>query len=359
MPAPYCGIDCLLHDHVDGAFPIGAILPWLYIRNGKIVPRGVDLARVVRAKFLNPHADILEAFSHTTGLLQDNDTIYEAVKNHVVIRARQGIQYDELMLAPQYHLFGEFSNEAKLDPIKAMWRVIDSVVAGIQDGEATCPGIEANLIVAIGRELPWEKAIEVLKAVERSNRNYAVGWNLVCDESAFPPELHAKTFEYAESAEINTDMHASEWVRKPEQAPDFDRDLPILIGNLRTVMNMYMNSKSKTKKRIGHGIALPYAGDLMAVARDLGIGITGCPGSNLQGGNIPNLLALKIREMLKFGILWSMNPDDDFFQPNINETYQVCNDVYRFTPEDKQQMRRNAWLTRFGNRKPLPVDVVI
>lgn len=357
MPAQSCGLDCLLHDHADGAAPIGRILPWLYERNGKHVPSRVDLKEFVRAKFTDPHTDIIEAFSHITGLLQSEETIFGAAKNHVIVRAQEGIHYDEFILAPQYHLFGEFRKEAKTDPVRAMARVIGAVVAGIKEGEKLYPEIEANFIIGIGRELPTLKAIEVIKALEKSDRNYAVGANIVCDESAFTPELHSETFQYADAAEINFEFHAGEWVRKPGQLPNFVRDLPMLLKNVATVLRLYVRSRSKTKKRIGHGIALPYSPRLLERAIDHQIGVTGCPGSNLQGHNIPNIGALVIRSVLKCGLLWSMHPDDDFFQPNINEVFQMCDEVYHFTEEERLRMRVNAWKTRFGNRKLAPQEI--
>ncbi|MDP3793062.1 MAG: hypothetical protein Q8Q89_05040 [bacterium] len=357
MPAPYCGIDCIGHDHADGAFPVGAELDWLYMKNGKNIPKGISLRELVKTKFTDPHGDIIEAFSHTTGLMQSEETIFEVAKNHVIIRARQGIRYGELMLAPQYHLFGEFQKEAKNNPVGAITRIINAVVMGIKAGEEVCPEIEANFLVGIGRELSPRKAIEILKAIEKSDRGYTVGANIVCDENKFPPEKHRHTFQYADAAGINFEFHASEWVRRPKQSPDFQRDLPMLLKNLRVVLDLYIKSKSKTKKRIGHGIALPYDVELMKIALDNEIGITGCPGSNLQGKNVPDLKSLKIKVLLLFGILWSMNPDDDFFQPNINEVFQMCNDAYHFTPEEKMQMRLNAWKTKFGSRKPIPKDI--
>lgn len=354
MDIPNCGLDCLLHDHGDGARPIKRILPWLYEKNGKAIPPGVDLGEMVKAKFDDPHGDIIEAFSHTTGLLQSEETIFEFARNHVVARAEEGILYDEVMLAPHYHLLGEFKKEARSHPVKSMKRVISAVVDGIKAGERERPEIEVNMVVAIGRELSVARAVRVLKALEQSDRDYVVGANLVCDESAFPPELHVPTFDYANRLEINFEFHASEWVRTPEQKPDFIRDLPKLLANLKVVLDLYVKSKSKTKKRIGHGISFPFNADLLKMAVDNEIGVTGCPGSNLQGHNIPNLKALAIRWLLVRNLLWSMNPDDDLFQPNINETFQMCDYVYNFTEQEKLKMRINAWKTRFGHRKSVP-----
>ncbi len=341
MSAPYWPQTALLHDHGDGAFPIGNILVQLQIMAGmKIDPRQ-DYTRIYRQRFLDIHSNIIEAFSHINKLLQTGDALYLAAWNHVVVRARQGFHYDEVMFAPQYHCFG------KLTPKE----VVEALVAGIKKAEEEYPNMEANLLFAIGREIRPKKAIQLLKILEQCDRSYVVGANIVCDENKFPPERHRKTIEYADRAEINLEVHASEWIRRPKQAPDFQRDLPMLIKNLRVVLDLFKKFKSSVKRRLGHGIALPYDEGLLNFVADEQIGVTGCPGSNLQGQNIPNLKSLKIREVLDRGILWSMNPDDDFFQPGLNEVFQMCNDKYWFTKNEKQKLLRNPWLSRFGNRK--------
>ncbi len=341
MPEPRCPVDCLLHDHGDGAYPLAIVLRDLFTMAGKAIPDNADLVAQVRKKFQDPHADIIEAFSNTTGVLQTWDALFLAAHNHVVVRASQGIRYAEVMFAPQYHGFQGLTPK----------RAVEAIIAGIKSGEQKCPDIEVNFLAAIGRELSPEQAIELIKVFEECDRNYLVGIDWVCDEAAFPPERHIKSVRYAHDAGFPVDFHASEWVRGPHDTPDFWRDLPQLVQNLNIAMRVMRC------KRIGHGIALPYAPTLMRYALINQIGITGCPGSNLQGQNVPDLEALQITQMLDSGILWSMNPDDDFFQPDINEVYQACDRVYCFTAEQRMRMRLNAWKTRFGKRKPVPNDI--
>jgi len=342
MPISRWPQTALLHDHGDAASPIGNILFQLRLAAGiKSDPRE-DYARIYRERFLNVHANIIEAFSHMNKLLQTWDALYLAAWNHVAIRAKQGFRYDEVMFAPQYHCSGKL----KLTPKE----VVEALVAGIKQAEKGHPEIEANLLFAIGRELKPRKAIQLLRILEQCDRNYVVGANIVCDENKFPPERHRRTIEYANSAEINLEVHASEWIRRPKQAPDFWRDLPMLKKNLRFVLNLL--KRFRAKKRIGHGIALPYDYKLMKIVLDEQIGITGCPGSNLQGKNTPDLRTLRIGEMLNYGILWSLNPDDDFFQPDLNEVFRMCDDEYKFTGVQRERLLTNPWLSRFGNRKP-------
>ncbi|OGN01740.1 MAG: hypothetical protein A3I26_01510 [Candidatus Yanofskybacteria bacterium RIFCSPLOWO2_02_FULL_43_10] len=341
MPVPYWPQTALLHDHGDGAKPLGDILAQLQMMADIRVDPRRDYTQIYRQRFLDVHSNIIEAFSHINKLLQTWDALYLAAWNHVVVRAKQGFRYNEIMFAPQYHCFG------KLTPK----RVVEALVAGIKKAEEGYPDTETNLLFAIGRELKSHRAVKLLKVLEQCDRNYVVGANIVCDENKFPPERHRKTIEYALNAGINLEVHVSEWVRRPKQAPDFQRDLLMLIKNLRVVLGLFKKFKSKAKRRLGHGIALPYDSESMKFIADEQIGVTGCPGSNLQGRNIPDLKVLKIREMLRREVLWSMNPDDDFFQPELNEVFQMCDDAYRFTDEEKQKLLQNPWLTRFGNRK--------
>lgn len=344
MPTSRWPQTALLHDHGDAAAPIGNILVQLRALAGMQCDHNSDYETIYRDRFLNVHANIIEAFSHINKLLQIGDALYWAAWNHVAARARQGFQYDEVMFAPQYHCFGGLTPK----------EVVEALIAGIKHAEREYPGIEANLLFAIGRELRPKKAIRLLKILEQCDRNYVVGANIVCDENKFPPERHRKTIEYANSAEINLEIHASEWIRRPKQAPDFQRDLPMLKKNLRFVLKLL--EKFKAKKRIGHGIALPYDSESIKIVLSEQIGVTGCPGSNLQGRNIPDLGTLRIGEMLNYGVLWSMNPDDDFFQPDLDKVFRMCDDEYKFTETQRQRLLINPWLSRFGHRKPIAVS---
>lgn len=341
MSAPYWPQTAILHDHGDGAQPIGGMLVQLQMMAEVKISSRIDYRQLYRQRFLDTHSNIIEAFSHINKLLQTYDALYLAAWNHVVVRARQGFLYDEVMFAPQYHCLDGLTPK----------KVVEALVAGIRRAEKEYPDIEVNLLFAIGRELRSQKAIQLLKILEQCDRSYVVGANIVCDENKFPPERHRKTIEYADSAEINIEVHTSEWVRRPKQVPDFQRDLPMLIKNLKVVLDLFKKFKSKAKRRFGHAIALPYDEESMSFVIDEQMGVTGCPGSNLQGKNIPNLQTLKIDEMLDRGVLWSMNPDDDFFQPDLNEVFQMCNEKYSFTEEEKQKLLFNPWLTRFGSRK--------
>ena len=70
----------------------------------------------------------------------------------------------------------------------------------------------------------------------------------------------------------------------------------------------------------------------------------------LLGNGVASLVAANHLVSQGYSVLL-LNPDDDFFQPELNEVFQMCDDAYRFTDEEKQKLLQNPWLTRFGNRK--------
>lgn len=341
------GIDILLHDHLDGSYPLLSILPELWRKtheDGREYPaaehRWEDHHGWVKRWFNDAHRNIVEKFSLTTEVMQDVDTLFLAGKTYTEMRARQGFRYCEARIAPQYH--------TKLGLTEK--QVMDALIRGIKRGELNYPGIEVNLILSIGREVSPDRACDLTGVTAECDRAYVPGIDLVCYEPSDPPEKFKKAYILAKLFRLKTTCHAGEWVTDTK---NFLEDIPLLLKNIRmAVFELNVN-------RIGHATALAYDPKLISHIVARGIGIEGCPGSNLLTGAIPHVSLLKIRELLNAGVLYSMSPDDDLFLPDMDETFLICNDFYKFTNEEKAKLRLNAWKTRFGNRKPIPEDIVL
>ena len=329
--------DVLLHDHGDGSSTILPILPKLFELSGKNMPFTPSqtpeiFAKQVRDWFHNPQIDIVARFSLTTGVLQNSGALSLFTEQYVNYRAEQGFKYAEMTIAPQYH------NGSGLG-IKG---VVEALINGIKRGEKRHPEFEANVIFSIGREVSSKEAVKLVNLAGECDRDYVVGIGLVCDEASHSPEKHRAMFSRAKELGFHTTCHAGEWVNNN---PNLERDLPILIKNIRTaVFDLKVD-------RIGHAIGLAYDPELVRIVADRGIGIEGCPGSNYASGLIPNTSCLKIRELLKAGVVYSLHPDDDLFLPDLQNTFQLCDKEYQFTEKEKQKLMRNAWSAKFGNRK--------
>ncbi len=334
----------LLHDHLDGSFPLVSILPRLFDLSGKNYPfehwSGVhaDMAKL----FKDPQIDIVKKFSNTTGVMQNPNTLFLAAENYVRVRACQGFKYCEATIAPQYHVFGD--NIYKAGFLKEK-NVVEYLIAGIKSGEQQFPDVEVNILFSIGREVSSDEAVRLVNIAGECERDYVVGIGLVCDEAAHPPEKHRAMFKRAKELGFKTTCHAGEWCHHQFQKPDWERDKDWLLRNIRIAAH------DLGVDRLGHAIPLAYDHHLIKYVLERNIGVEGCPASNLSSGLIPDTKYLKIRELLEAGVLYSLNPDDDLFMPDLSEVFQTCNDEYSFTEEEKNKLLRNPWLSRFGNRK--------
>lgn len=328
----------LLHDHMDGSMPLLQILFRLHRLSGKECPFTHDNIQEQVKAWFHSDRDIVERFGATTGVMQKPETLALAAETYVEVRAKQGFEYCEMTIAPQYHVYGGLTVQ----------EAVEALIDGIKVGEEKCgnPKMEANILFSIGREVSPDEAVRLVEIAAECDRDYVVGIGLVCDEAAHPPYKHKKMFERAHQLGFKTTCHAGEWVCGSGQNADFERDLPGLLGNIRTaVYDLEVD-------RIGHAIGLAEDRNLMGEVIERKIGIEGYPGSNLSSGLIPNTLCLKIREMLKAGVRYSIHPDDDLFLPDLDETFQLCNAEYDFSEPEGCQLMVNAWLSRFGNRKP-------
>ena len=350
MPAPYCGLDNMNHIHLDGSGGLIPILYDLHRLSNKLFPLNPwqELKPQITALFQDPHKGIVEVFKTTTDILQNPVTLFLATEQCVIFYARKGLKYIELTIAPQYLTRGDGIWHKGLSIKEAIEIMIEGIKSGENKAKLEGNDIEANLLISVGREISSGEAVNLVNIFGTCDHNYVVGIGLVCDEAGHPPEKHIPMFKRAKELGFKTTCHAGEWVNVP---PNFQKDLPLLLKNIKTTVT------DLGVDRIGHATALAHDKELVKMIVDKNIGIEGCPVSNLVCGAIPDLKSLKIKELLGAGVLYSLNSDDDIFMPNLDETFQLCNDVYNFTPEEKQQMRLNAWKTRFGNRKPVPRDI--
>ncbi len=325
----------LLHDHLDGCIAIMPALSSLFQMSGKKYPfRGAPEEQYTQVKklFSNAQINIVEKFSNTTGVMQTRETLALAAETYVRVRARQGFAICEAIVAPQYHTFGGLS----------VPEVVAALIAGIKRGEEKYPAIEVNLIFAVGREVDPGEAVRLVNQAALCDRNYVVGIGLACDEAGYPPEKHIAMFECAKDFGFKTTVHAGELV---STKPDYKRDKEALLKNIRTaIFDLKVD-------RLGHAIPLAQDEGLLYEVASRNIAVEGCPGSNLASGLIPNTRYLGIDKLLARNIRYSLNPDDDLFLPNLDETFELCDKEYHFSEEQKMHLRMNAWSSAFSARK--------
>jgi len=351
------GLDCLHHDHADGAITNLEKIPEYYRLSGMEMPAQIrdfrnlgDLRQKVVAWYTNPQIDMPTKFGLLTNVLQNPDTLFLFGYQYVKVRAGQGVRYCEATFAPQYHVRGDNKSKAALTEKE----VVDAFLAGTTAAEKDYPQIEANALVTIGREIvdpehpEWggiPRAKKIIDIIAEGDRSRLVGVGLVSDEAAYPPEMHVEIFNYANERGIPVDAHAGEWANLPGQDPNSPKVIAKLMQNMRTAVY------TLKIKRGSHFRLLSRDKELCKYMIDNNIGVSSCPGSYLYSGLIKDVRELELDVLLDMGLLVSLHPDDDLFMDDINKVFWDCLKAYNFTPFQVKQLRRNAWLTRFGNRK--------
>ena len=372
-------LDITLHDHGDGAITNLEALPTYYSMGELEMPPEVreyqsleDLHKKVSVWYSNPQIDIVRKFGLITNILQSAESLFLFGYQYTKTRADQGMRYCEMRFAPQYHTRGKpvkgkngeitFTGEGAL----SIKEIVAAVIEGIKAAEEEFPSIEVNLILCVDRAVDPETAVNLIRAFADCDRDYVVGVDLACDEASHPPLKHRAMYDAARHMEFKTTCHAGEWVvnRAPDQyntaqkiRANFLEDLGALMQNVRdAVWQLHVN-------RVGHAIPL---GHYLAILQQTGrvgsdrlyndlreyeIGIEGCPASNVWCGHITGPTSLNIRALMNLNLLYSLNQDDDLFMPGLEETFEICDKEYQFTPGEIAKLRTNAWNSRFGRRK--------
>jgi adenosine deaminase len=331
----------LLHYHGDGSKHLLPILPELFRMSGKPFPFSIKgYENEVQDLFKCAQIDIVEKFMNTTGIMQSRETLSLTAYAVVIGLSKEGFTYVEITFAPQYHVFGGMTEH----------QVITALIEGIQIAEKEYPQMEANLIFTIGREVSPEEAVRLVDVASTCDRKYVVGIGLACNEAENPPEKHIPMFRRARELGFKTTCHAGEWVSTPpSQTQDIEKyaekDQLCLLKNVRTaILDLQVD-------RIGHAIPLAYNEEIMQLAINNNVSIEGCPASNLSSNLIPNLTYLRVRDILSHNITYCVNPDDDLFMPDFDETMALLDATYHFTTNELQKLETNAWAMRFGQRK--------
>src|SRR3989338_9122998 len=339
----------LLHDHLDGSRPLLNILPELARLSGDrySFDPTKDHHGQIKRWFENPQTDMIKKFSVTTGVMQTPETLRLAARTYVRHRALQGLKYCEATIAPQYFTFKWLTEK----------EVIQALIEGIKEGENEFPDVEVNLIGTVGREVSSEEGVRLVEAFAECDRSYVPGIGLVCDEAKDPPEKHEPMFRRAKELGFKRTCHAGEWCNLDMFFNGRHYYLDLWKAYTTQLMrNIYTAVFLLEVDRLDHAIPLAYdpkifRGEVLQRVIEKNIGVTGCHGSYIFSKLIPNLRYLRINDLLNSGVLYSLNPYDDLFMPDLDEVFEMCNNEYQFSPEEQRQLLLNPWLTKFGNRK--------
>src|SRR6187431_354619 len=194
----------LLHDHLDGGLRPETVIE-LAAEIGHELP-STDPVELQRIFTENANSGdlvrYLEAFAHTTAVMQTEANLRRVAAEAVVDLARDGVIYAELRYAPEQHVAGGLS----------LQQVVEAVQAGIDEGasEALEEGlvIRAAALLCAMRHL--NRSLEIAELALANRGTCCVGFDIAGPELGFPPSLHREAFQLLREAFVPVTIHAGE-----------------------------------------------------------------------------------------------------------------------------------------------------
>ena len=114
----------VLHDHLDGGLRVETLIELANEQGYQKLPSNNhdELKKWIQPKPDKSLAINLEAWDHTIGVMQDQDSIYRVTMEALEDLSNDGVVYAELRFAPLVHIFKGLSTT----------EIINSVVNGIK-----------------------------------------------------------------------------------------------------------------------------------------------------------------------------------------------------------------------------------
>ena len=267
--------------------------------------------------------DFIEAFKFAVLLLETPEDYALATVRLMEWLAGQNVKYAEITLAAGVVLWKRQSLERIYEAVRA---------ASIEAG--TRLGLRINWIFDAIRHFGPDHAREVLRWASRYRSEGVVALGVGGDEVRGPANLFGDVFCEARDCGLHTVAHAGETC-----GPESVRDAVELLK----------------AERIGHGLTAARDPEVMALLRERGIPLEGCPGSNVSIGLIPAFGDYPLRTFLDAGVTITLNSDDPaLFGTSIGQELSMaaaefllsadqiaglCENAARaaFLPEDEKQ----------------------
>ncbi len=283
----------VLHDHLDGGLRPATLIE-LAAQIGHELPSADpdELAAVfARNAASGDLVRYLEAFAHTTAVMQTADNLRRVAREAVLDLAADGVVHAELRYAPEQHLAGGLSLQA----------VVEAVQEGIEEGvaEALEAGyaIRASAILCAMRHLDRAEEIAALTIANRGR--CCVGFDIAGPEAGFPATRQGLAFTALRAAHLPVTIHAGE-----------------AAGAESVGQALFEGAR-----RIGHGVRIHEDiagfgtdeveyGVIAAHALDMQVPLECCPTSNVQTGAAPSVADHPMHALRDLGFAITVNTDN-------------------------------------------------
>ena len=303
-----------LHLHLEGTLEPDLKLA-LARKNG--VDIGQSTVEEVQATYrFNDLTSFLAVYYPAMDVLQDEDDFHDLAAAYLARARQDGVVRAECFFDPQAHTSRGIA--------------IETVIRGYHRAvvEAREVGLSADLILCFLRDMSAQSALETLQAA-LPYKDMFIGVGLDSDERDNPPTKFAEVFALAREAGLHVTMHC-------------DIDQVGSIDNIRAALI------ELGAERLDHGTNIVEDPELVAYARDHGIGLTSCPLSN--SFVTEEMKGKEIVELTAAGVKVSVNSDDPaYFGGYVGDNYLALAQRFGLGRADLERIARNsieiAWIS--------------
>ncbi len=299
-----------LHDHLDGSLRPSSLIE-LAGQVGHELPTAdpEELAETFRANADSGDlVKYLEAFAHTTAVMQSAENLRRVAREYVEDLAADGIVYAEVRWAPEQHVQGGLS----LD------EAVEAVQAGLNDGVESVA--DKDGIIVIGQLLCAmrmnDNADEIAQLALRHRERGVVGFDIAGPEDGFLPKRFEAAFTTLAENMLPTTVHAGEAAGVDSISDALVSGRARRLGHgIRIAEDISLtegvDSRSKDAEDGDEQLVEVSLGDTARWVRDRQVHLETSPTSNLQTGAVTALTGREESSMVE-------HPFDMLYQLGFN-----------------------------------------
>ncbi|MEK9578026.1 MAG: adenosine deaminase, partial [Aquiluna sp.] len=324
-----------LHDHLDGGLRPQTIVE-LAEEIGHELPRKTALeladwfAEVCNSGSLVKY---LEAFDHTTAVMQTRKGLERIAYESVLDLAEDGVIYAELRWAPEQHLSAGLSLDETVEAVQ------DGLERGMEEVGNRGGFIRTGQLVSAMRQN--NRALEIAELAVRHRNNGVVGFDIAGPEQGFLPSQHKAAFDYLASELFPVTVHAGEadGVDSIKDAIVSGRALRLGHGVRLIEDIMFSRTEGDTD--------LVVLGPVAQWVHDRSIALEVSPSSNLQTGAFSmmgdSMADHPFDVLYDLGFKVTVNTDNRLMSgTSLTRELEILVDTFGYTVADLEQFQLNA-----------------
>ena len=298
----------ILHDHLDGGLRASTALELAINASYAPLLDIEDISKFFDRSNCDSLEDYLEAFVHTTALMNTYDNLERIAFEAAEDMHNNGINIYESRYAPLYSVNSNLN-------IK---NVLEAIISGFKQAE-NMYGIRSGLILCGMRH--DRENVEKVGQIAIDFKDIIIGFDIAGAELNFRPSLYKETFKKVKDEGINITIHAGEG------------------DNVDSISDALQNGA----KRIGHGVRI--IEDIDTVNNKLGetatyivdnqIPLEICITSNIHTNMYERYDKHPVVELIKYGFNVSINTDNRLMSnTDINNELLICKNIGIKDPEE-------------------------